>query len=114
MGFFGAVVCAFALGRTQSKGAHIAVNILVDSFSPKLRRNLKGVNSLVCLIFFAMVAWQMALKAATLYRTGEVTETLRIIYFPFTYAVALGCLVLALVFLVDLLTLFFPSKEASG
>jgi TRAP-type C4-dicarboxylate transport system permease small subunit len=112
MGFFGAVVCAFALGRTQSKGAHIAVNILIDTFSEKTRRVLQGINHLICMLFFALVAWQVALKAATLHRTGEVTETLRIVYYPFTYAVAFGCLILTLIFLVDLLKLIFPQKEA--
>ena len=43
--------------------------------------------------------------------TGEVTETLRIIYYPFTYAVALGCFVLALVMLTDLLKSLIPKKE---
>jgi hypothetical protein len=36
-------------------------------------------------------------------KTGEVSETLRVIFYPFTYLVAAGCGVLALVFLRDLL-----------
>jgi hypothetical protein len=44
-------------------------------------------------------------------RTGEVTETLRIIYHPFVYAVAAGCIALALVLLLDLFRLFAPAKE---
>ena len=44
-------------------------------------------------------------------KTGEVTETLRIIYYPFTYVVAFGCLVLALVMLTDLLKNLLSPKE---
>ena len=57
------------------------------------------------MVFFAVVAWQIAKYAGTLWETGEVTETLQIIYYPFTYGVALGCAVLSLVFLIDLLKL---------
>jgi hypothetical protein len=40
-----------------------------------------------------------------------VTETLLIIYYPFTYGVALGCFLLSLVMLVEFLKVFFAEKE---
>lgn len=101
MGFFSALVTAFVLGYTQMKKAHISVDILVNRFSPAVRRILNAANSLICTIFFAVAGWQIAKWGATLRRTGEVTETLRIIYYPFTYGVGLGCFLLALVLLVD-------------
>ena len=70
------------------------------------------INSFLCLLFFVIVAWQIAVKANILMKTGEVTETLQIIYYPFTYAVAFGCLVLALVLVVELIRPFVP--EAKG
>lgn len=103
MGFFGAVATAFALGYTQLGRGHIAVDVLINTFSEKTRRALNILNNILCLAFFGIASWQLAKKAATLWATGEVTETLRIIYYPFTYAVAFGCLLLALVFLSDLL-----------
>jgi hypothetical protein len=36
-------------------------------------------------------------------KTGEVSETLRVIFYPFTYLVAAGCGAIALVFLADLI-----------
>jgi TRAP-type C4-dicarboxylate transport system permease small subunit len=114
MGFFGAVVTAFALGHTQKRRGHISVDVLVHSFSPKVRKRLQMINDIVCMIFFSLAAWQVALKAGNLYATGEVTETLRIIYYPFTYAVALGCFVLVLVFLLDFLKALLPEKEGSS
>jgi len=49
----------------------------------------------------------------TLRTSGEVTETLRIIYYPFTYGVALGCFLLSLVLLVELSALFFSENGAT-
>ena len=103
MGYFGAIVTALALGYTQIKRGHIAVDIVVLRFSENTQRILHAVNHLVCMAFFSIVTWQVFKYASTLRETGEVTETLQIIYYPFTYAVALGCLILAFTFLVDFL-----------
>lgn len=111
MGYFGAIVMAFALGYTQISRGHIAVDILVLRFPEKTQRMLNSINYFICMVFFAIVAWQISRYGTTLWQTGEVTETLRIIYYPFTYGVALGCAVLSLVFLTDLMKSLSPGKE---
>ena len=113
MGYFGAVVTAFALGYTQIQRGHIAVDIVVLRFSKKTQKILHAVNHLVCMVFFVIVTWQVHNYATTLWETGEVTETLQIVYYPFTYAVALGCLVLALTFFVDFLKAIIGDQGSS-
>ena len=103
MGFFGAVVTTFALAYTQMRRGHISVDVLVNSFSQKVRTQLTAANHMLCVVFFSLASWQLMEKAATLFRTGEVTETLRIVYYPFTIAVAVGCLALVLELVVSLL-----------
>jgi len=51
MGFFGAVVTAFALGYTQAKKAHISVDILVNRFPNRVQQFINGINYVICLIF---------------------------------------------------------------
>jgi len=113
MGFFGAVATAFALAYTQMKKAHIAVDILVNRFPPRIRTLLSGINYFICSLFFGVAGWQIARWAGTIRETGEVTETLRIVYYPFTYGVALGCILIALVLFVDFLNLFSAKNGAS-
>jgi len=113
MGYGGGIVTAFALGYTQLKRAHVAVDILVLRFSKRTQNILQGMNDLLFMIFFAVVAWQIAKYAGILWKTGEVTETLQIIYYPFTYGVALGCAVLSLVFLADFLKRALPRREGN-
>lgn len=110
MGLLGAVVAAFALGHTQMRRGHVAVDILVTGFPPGVRRWLQAFNGLVCMGFFLLAAWQLVDKALVLIRTGEVTETLRVVYYPFTLAAALGCAALALVLLAD----FFAAVGGEG
>ena len=107
MGFFGAIVTAFSLGYVQMKKAHTRVDILVDNFPGKLQVVLNAVNLLICTIFFVIAGWYIAKYATTLWSTGEVTETLRIVYYPFTYGVAGGCFLIALVMLVEIVKLFY-------
>jgi TRAP-type C4-dicarboxylate transport system permease small subunit len=110
MGYFGGIVTAFALGYTQMKRGHIAVDVLVNTYSDKVRNIINAINYTVCFLFFSVAAWQIAVKATTLMNTGEITETLRIIYYPFTYAVAFGCAILSLVLFTDLVRSIFPKR----
>ena len=112
VGYSGALVTGFALGYTHIKGGHIAVDLLVQRFSKRTRRILDALNGAVCTIFFALAAWQIAQYATTLWKTGEVTETLRIIYYPFTYGVAVGCALLAFVCLTNFLRSLLGKEEA--
>jgi TRAP-type C4-dicarboxylate transport system permease small subunit len=113
MGYFGAVAAGFALGFTQLKRGHISVDILVNSFSQKTRGFLRAASSLICAVFFAMAAWQLTLKAGILWSTGEVTETLRVIYYPFTYALALGCASLVIALVVEFVRSLSPKAPES-
>ncbi len=111
MGYFGAVLTAFAMGYTQIKKGYIAVDIVVQGFSKGIRRILNAVNAVICSGFFVLVTWQISKYAANLHETGEVTETLQVIYYPFTYAVAVGCGALALVFFIEFLKLLVAGEE---
>lgn len=113
MGFFGAIVTAFALGYTQSEKGHVGIDIVVNRFPAKARRILNGANYFISMIFFSIASWQIFKWGVNLRQTGEVTETLRIIFYPFTYGVAFGCIILALVLLVNFLKVFIEGKGAA-
>jgi TRAP-type C4-dicarboxylate transport system permease small subunit len=95
-GFFGAIAAAFALGATQQKRGHTSVDILIQKFSPRTRKALLGINAALGAVFFCLAGWQLITWGTTLRLTGEITETLRIIYYPVVYAVALGCFAMTL------------------
>lgn len=111
MGYFGAVLTAFALGYTQIHRGHISVDLVVLGFSKKAQKILEALNALICMTFFGLVAWRITLYGTTLWQTGEVTETLRIVYYPFVYGVALGCATLSLIFLTELVRSVISAKE---
>lgn len=111
MGYSGALVTAFALGYTQFTNGHISVDVLVNTYPKHVKKMIAILNYTLCCIFFFITSWQVLQKALTLKNAGELSETLRIIYYPFTFAVALGCLVLSLALFTDLLKILLPVKE---
>jgi len=58
-----------------------------------------------------LAAWQTGRLGTNLWEVHELSETLRIVYFPFVYAVSLGCVVIALVLMIELLKVFNGEGE---
>lgn len=113
MGFFGATAIAFSLGYTQLLKDHLSLTILSDHFSKTATRVIDIVTSLVCCTFFVLVSWKTGAWAVRLIQSGELSETLRIAYYPFVFAVAFGMGALALALLTDFLLVLFNCKPAS-
>jgi TRAP-type C4-dicarboxylate transport system permease small subunit len=111
MAYSSALVAAFALGYAQRERANISVDLLLEKYPIWLRKIFMCINSILVGAFFCLVGWQLTRYAATLRVAGEVSETLGIVYYPFTYGVALGCFVLAFVMLVDLLKILTNAEE---
>lgn len=103
MAYTSALVTASALGFAQREKANIPVDFLFQRFPAWLRRAFSCMNYGIIGLFFCLIGWQIAKYGAILRETGEVSETLGIIYYPFTYGVSFGCFVLAAVLAIDML-----------
>jgi len=103
VGFLGAIVIAFALGYTQKRKDHIVVDILTERFPKKVNRTLDGISYFVTMIFFAIVSWQVLVWGIKIMKSGEVSETLKIIFHPFIFCVSLGFAVFSFTLLIDFL-----------
>ncbi|HEX7523939.1 MAG TPA: TRAP transporter small permease [Candidatus Deferrimicrobium sp.] len=109
--FLGAIVTAGALGYTQKRKDHIVVDILSDKFPAKVKRVLDQVSYALLLVFFSIVSWQTFVYARRLMQTGEMSETLRIAYYPFVFLVSLGFAALALTVFLDLIETVWTREE---
>jgi len=109
--FLGACVIAFALGYTQQTKSNIVVDILSEKFPPALANMLDRVVHLVLMVFFGVVAWQVYVYAMKLVESHEVSETLKVIYYPFVFCVALGFAALAFTGLVDFVKTMFHEGD---
>ena len=99
--FLAAIVTALALGYAQIQKVHVSIDLLVQRFPPRLRALLESITYLLSVILFATASWHIYLYAVRLQERGALSETLRLPYYPFTYAVAAGFLCFTLVLLAD-------------
>jgi len=104
--FLGAIVAAGALGYTQKHRHHIVVDILSVKYPPRIKRAVDRLSYAIMFFFFCAVSWQTMRYGRRLVLAGEVSETLKIPFQPFVYAVAIGFGVLALTILLDLVEMF--------
>lgn len=113
IGFCGAVATGFALGYTQMRKDQIIVTIFTDKFPKTTNRVLDGLNYFVNTIFFFIVSREVLKWGFKIARTGELSETLKIIYHPFIYCLSFGFAVLSFTLLVDFLKVLW-GKEVKG
>lgn len=105
--FLGAIVIAGALGHTQKRKDHIVVEILSERFPSGVKRVLDGIGYAISAVLFGIVTWRVFALALTIQRSGELSETLKLPFHPFVYAVAAGFAVFVLTLLLDLVGVIY-------
>jgi len=111
VGFSGAIVIAFALGYTQKRKDHIVVDILTEKFSKPVVKALDLISYFVMMVFFSIVAWQVLVWGMKIAKSGEVSETLKIIFHPIIFGVSIGFAVFSLTLLIDFLKTIQGKEE---
>jgi TRAP-type C4-dicarboxylate transport system permease small subunit len=101
VGFLAVIVLASALPYTHMEGGHVGVDLLVLKMKPRNQAIIDSITSLVSLILFSLVTWQMFLYARELASKGEVSMTVQIPKDPFIYLVAVCFGLLSAVILSD-------------
>jgi TRAP-type C4-dicarboxylate transport system permease small subunit len=97
------VVVAFALGHCAIQGGHVFVELFVQRLPPRAQAIINSITGILGFSLFAMIAWQCWVYGTDIWRSGEVSMSVRIPLYPFMYGVGFGCAVLSLVVLVDLI-----------
>ena len=113
MGFLGAAVFGLSLSFSHSKKEHLYVSILFDSFPKKIQRFARGVSILASAVLFSFLGVQLVKTGLNLKMVNELSETLRIPYYPIVLILAFGVAVLVLLLVSELFELFTGFGESS-
>jgi TRAP-type C4-dicarboxylate transport system permease small subunit len=100
--FMGAVAVSFAVAHTSVVKGHVAVDLVVQLLPKRTQAVIEGIITVFGIILFALIAWQSAIYALDCQRSGEVSLTLQMPFYPIIYGVAVGAVVICLVLIVDL------------
>jgi TRAP-type C4-dicarboxylate transport system permease small subunit len=93
------------LAHTQAEKTHVSVDLLLRRLPRKWRRAIGVFNHAVSLALMALLVWMTALRALELKTYVEASSNLGIPKYPFAFFVVIGCGVLCIEYLRDLIRL---------
>jgi TRAP-type transport system small permease protein len=113
VGFLLAVAGPLALGYSQLKKGHIRVDFLLQRFSKRGQAILTSLAYLIGLAVFSVITWRLVdlVQYYLSLKRGSATDTLGIPIFPFVIVVAIGCAMLAVVLIYDLVHALIEVKH---
>jgi TRAP-type C4-dicarboxylate transport system permease small subunit len=102
-GYLGAVVLGFALAWCGVKDRYVYIPIVVERLPKRTQAIIDSIIYLMSFGLFMLAALYCGKLATDLWQAGELSPTLRFPYYPLVYGISLGCLLLSLVLLVNVL-----------
>jgi len=109
--FSGAVVIGFALPYTSWLRGHIFVDFFVCQFPKTIRNMFHIATRFLAIGLFLMIGWNLFLYGKDLYKSGEISLTLEMPFYPVAYGVGICCFIQCLVLFCDILKIFEGKYE---
>ncbi len=95
--FSGALVIGLALPYTSLGKGHVLVDFLILSFPSPVRKVFNIVTRLMGIGLFSVLGLSLIMLALDLRRTGEVSLTLQLPFYPIAFALGLASILQCLV-----------------
>jgi TRAP-type C4-dicarboxylate transport system permease small subunit len=109
--FAGAVVIGFSMPLTSWFRSHVYVDTLLMKFSRKTRRGFNVATRVVVIGVFAVIGWTLFKYGTDLRRSGEVSLTLQVPFYPVAYGLGVCSFVLCLVMVCAIIKVFGGEYE---
>jgi TRAP-type C4-dicarboxylate transport system permease small subunit len=98
-----ACLAFFALAWCALRNSHLKVDLVMSLFSVRTQAVIDSITSFAGMVMVALIAWRSLLEGIEVQRLQLISSLIKIPAFPFYYVIALGCAVLCLVMLSDLI-----------
>jgi len=108
--FLGAAVAAFAMAHTTFQRGHVAVEVLVVKLPLKAQKVIYLITHLLSILLFALLAYECIIYGMDFKKSGEVSMTLRIPFYPIVYGISLGAIGVCIVLIAELYEAFLKGK----
>ena len=104
------LVCSAIPYCTFQKG-HIRVDMFMARLPKRVQVVIDSIIGLLSIGFFLCVAWQSVMLGNSFRRTGDVSMTVFIPFYPFVYIIALSCIFVALLIVSDIIESIISEVE---
>ena len=109
--FLGALVLGFSMPLTSWGRGHIYVDFLVLKLPPPARKVFHLFTRCLGMGLFFMIGWNLIKMGTDLHRSGEVSLTLQMPFYPIVYGVGICCFIQCLVLSGDVVKIFEGKYE---
>lgn len=109
--FAGAVVIGFSIPFTSWVRGHIYVDFFVQRFSLPVRKGIHTTTRCLGMGLFLMIGWNLILMGKDLYKSGEVSSTLQMPFYPIVFGIGFCCFIQTLILLEDIVKIFRGQYE---
>src|SRR3990170_1785482 len=101
--FSGAVVIGFSIPYTSWVRGHIYTDFVIVKFSQRTRNIFNILTRCLGVCLFLIIGWNLVNYGLDLRKSGEVSATLTMPFYPVAYGLAVSCFIQCLVLLCDIL-----------
>jgi TRAP-type C4-dicarboxylate transport system permease small subunit len=109
--FSGAIVIGFAVPLTSWVRGHIFVDFFILKFSKKVRNTFNFITRCLVIVLFFLIGWNLIKYGMDLQKSGEVSLTLQMPFYPVAYGVGVCCFIQCLVLIGDIVKIFGGEYE---
>jgi len=109
--FAGAVVIGFSVPFTSWLRAHIYVDFFILKFPKKVKDFFNIVTRCLVIVLFIMIGWNLMKYGMDLQKSGEVSLTLQMPFYPVAYGIGVCCFIQCIVLICDIIKIFGGEYE---
>jgi TRAP-type C4-dicarboxylate transport system permease small subunit len=91
------------LANAQARKAHVTVDMILSRFPKTIRVYVEFFNHAISLVLMILIAWIGAQRALELKEVAEASPNLGIPVYPFAFFLVLGCIVMCIEYIRDLI-----------
>ena len=109
--FSGGILVCFSIPLTSWANRQIQVEFLVMKFPPRIRKVVTVVTKCLGVVLFVLITWNVVLLGNELKSAAQVTQVLRLPFFPVAYAMAICGFLQCVVLLCDIVKIVGGKNE---
>ncbi len=99
--FMGGLVIGFSMPFTSQMNGHVNVDFMVEKLSTAKKDLVYRLTRVAVLVFFLLIGWSLISMGMDLYKTREVSQTLKVPYYPVAFGLGIPFLIQSVQFLLD-------------
>jgi TRAP-type C4-dicarboxylate transport system permease small subunit len=101
-----ALVIGFGIPKVSMDRGHVYMEFLIEKMPKEWRAIFNTFTRILCIILFLIIGYNLFSVGNEFHRSGEVSPTLKLPFFPVAYGVGVCCFIEVLVFVNDIIKIW--------